>query len=45
LDESVKNENLLHSQGAKEDTKYNKAKEVQLDWSHLACELPSKARY
>jgi hypothetical protein len=37
LDESVKNE--------KEYTKYNKTKEVQLDWLHLAYELPSKSLY
>jgi len=32
-------------QGGKEHHPYNKTKEGQLDWSHLAQKLPSEARY
>jgi hypothetical protein len=41
----VKNVKVLHSQGGNEYSTYNEQKEGYLDWSHLALELPSTARY
>jgi len=38
----VRNEVLHRGKDEKEYTKYNKAKEEYLDWSHLAYEQPSK---
>jgi hypothetical protein len=36
---------MAHSEGGKEYSSHNKTKEGQLDWAHIAQELPYKTHY